>query len=263
MYRLFSKNLQMLETTSKSVTIQRNLCATINMANRLKGKVAVVTASSDGIGFAIAQRLGREGASVVVSSRKQKNIDAAVLNLKKLGVQAIGVKCHVANAEDRKSLFEETVKSFGGIDILISNAAVNPEVGAVLDASESAWDKIFEVNVKASYLLAKEVLPFIRKRGGGSIVFVSSIAGFKPFSLLGAYSVSKTALFGLTKAAAQDLAPENIRVNCVAPGIVQTKFAAAVSYFTLKQTHSLIMVFMLRSCMNQNQQKKQQFQRFQ
>lgn len=111
---------------------------------------------------------------------------------------------------------------------MVSNAAVNPEVGHVLDTSETAWDKIFDINVKCSFLLAKEALPHIRKQGKGSIIFISSIAGHQPFGLLGAYSVSKTALLGLTKAASLDLAQEGIRVNCVAPGVIQTKFSEAL-----------------------------------
>ncbi|XP_026476487.1 dehydrogenase/reductase SDR family member 4-like [Ctenocephalides felis] len=196
--------------------------------NRLTGKVAVVTASTDGIGFAIAKRLGVEGAKVVVSSRKSKNVESAVSTLLKEGLDAHGVVCHVSKAEDRKALYDQAVQKYGGIDILVSNAAVNPTVGHVLQCDEQSWDKIFDVNVKSSFLLAKEVLPYLRKRGGGSIVFVSSIAGLQPFPILGAYSVSKTALFGLTKAASHDLASENIRVNCIAPGIVKTKFSSAL-----------------------------------
>jgi len=206
--------------------IKRDLCSAIS--KRLQGKTAVVTASTDGIGFAIARRLGQEGANVVVSSRKEQNVENAVSELRKEGLQVHGIKCHVGSADDRKRLFDETIKKYGALDILVSNAAVNPEVGAVLDCSEQAWDKIFEINVKCSFLLAKEALPYIRERKNGSIVFVSSIAGFQPFSLLGAYSVSKTALFGLTKAASQDLASEGIRVNCVAPGIIKTKFSSAL-----------------------------------
>lgn len=199
-------------------------------AKRLNGKVCVVTASSDGIGFSIAKKLGFEGAKVVVSSRKQANVDEAVKLLKSEGISDVhGVTCHVAKATDRKKLFEEAVKTFGGIDVLVSNAAVNPAVSSVLDTDAEAWDKIFDVNVKSAYLLAKEVKPFIVKRGGGSIVFISSIGGFQPFDLLGAYSVSKTALFGLTKAAALECVKDNIRVNCVAPGVIETKFSAAVS----------------------------------
>lgn len=157
------------------------------------------------------------------------NVEKALTTLKAQNLDVIGVKCHVGNEEDRKSMLQAAVDKYGGIDILVSNAAVNPEVGAVLETSESAWDKIFDINVKCSYLIAKEALPFIRKRGGGSIVFVSSIGGFQPMGLLGAYCVSKTALFGLTKAAASDLATENIRVNCLAPGIIETKFAEAIT----------------------------------
>lgn len=210
--------------------LSRGLCTQTKLiSNRLLGKTAVISASTDGIGFAIAQRLGQEGANIVISSRKTQNVEAALNKLKALGLtQVHGVKCHVGLAEDRSALIKETVEKFGGIDILVSNAAVNPEVGSVLDCSEQAWDKIFDINVKAAFLLAKETLPYLRERKGGSIVFVSSIAGFQPFSLLGAYSVSKTALFGLTKAASQDLASENIRVNCVAPGIVKTKFSSAL-----------------------------------
>lgn len=144
-------------------------------ARRLEGKVCVVTASTEGIGLAIAKRLGAEGGKVVVSSRKQANVDEAVKLLKDQGATVHGVACHVGNANDRKKLFDETIERFGGLDILVSNAAVNPEVGQVLDASEQAWDKIFDINVKSSFMLAKEAKPLIVKRGGGAIVFMSSI----------------------------------------------------------------------------------------
>ncbi|XP_021935050.1 dehydrogenase/reductase SDR family member 4 isoform X2 [Zootermopsis nevadensis] len=201
-----------------------------NMASngKLRGKVAIVTASTDGIGFAIAERLAADGASVVVSSRKENNVTSAVEKLKACGYSVSGVVCHVSKASDRERLIKEAQDKFGGIDILVSNAAANPGVGPVLESPEEVWDKIFEVNVKAAYLLSKEVLPYLRKRHGGSIVYISSILGFEPLGLLGVYSVSKTALLGLTKAAAKDLASENIRVNCVAPGIVITKFSAAL-----------------------------------
>ncbi|BES91856.1 Dehydrogenase reductase SDR family member [Nesidiocoris tenuis] len=119
-------------------------------------------------------------------------------------------------------------EKFGGIDILVSNAAVNPTVGGATQCSDESWDKIFDINVKSAFCLTKEVKPYLIKRGGGSIVYVSSIAGFVPQQLLGAYSISKTALLGLTKSCAQELAVDNIRVNCVAPGIIKTRFAAAL-----------------------------------
>lgn len=197
---------------------------------KLEGKVCIVTASSDGIGFAIAKRLGLDGAKVVVSSRKQSNVDEAVKSLKDQGVvDVLGLTCHVAKESDRKKLFAETIRKFGGIDILISNAAVNPAMSPVLETKEEVWDKVFDVNVKASYLLAKEVKPFLVKRGGGSIVFISSIGGYRLNDSYGAYTVSKTVLLGLTKAAALECVRDNIRVNCVAPGVIETRFAATVS----------------------------------
>ncbi|PSN42573.1 Dehydrogenase/reductase SDR family member 4 [Blattella germanica] len=143
---------------------------TVKSSPKLQGKVAVVTASTDGIGYAIAERLAADGANVVVSSRKENNVTNAVEKLKAQGFSVSGVVCHVAKAADRERLFKEAIDKFGGIDILISNAAVNPSVGPVLESPEDVWDKVFEVNVKAAYLLSKEVLPHLRKRKGGSIV---------------------------------------------------------------------------------------------
>ncbi|KAJ3663960.1 hypothetical protein Zmor_008173 [Zophobas morio] len=194
---------------------------------RLGGKVAIVTASTDGIGYAIARRLAQEGAKVVVSSRKQNNVESAVTKLKSEGLDVTGLVCHVGNADHRQKLFD-AAKQLGGLDILVSNAAVNPSVASVLDCEESHWDKIFEINVKASYLLAKEALPLLRQRPYGRIIFVASIAAFQPFDVLGAYSVSKTTLLGLTKAAAAQLALENITVNALAPGIIKTRFSGAL-----------------------------------
>jgi len=226
-FQLFLKNKLFKPVVSQNIQNLRS--NSTDMAGRLAGKVAVVTASTDGIGFAIVSRLAADGAKVVISSRKQENVNRAVTELKSKGFQdVLGVKCHVGDDADRNNLFKQTVAQFGGLDIFVSNAAVNPAVGGVLDCSEDVWDKIFDINVKASFLLAKQAAPLIRERGGGSIVFISSVAGFNPFKLLGAYSVSKTALFGLTKAVAQDLAVDKIRVNCLAPGVVRTKFARAL-----------------------------------
>lgn len=192
---------------------------------KLSGKVAVVTASTEGIGLAIARRLGQDGAKVMVSSRKQDNVDKTVSQLKSENLDVAGLVCHVGKAEDRTKLIEQTLSQFGGIDILVSNAAANPTFGPMLDTPESAWDKIFDTNVKAAFFLCKEIVPHMDKRGGGSVVFVSSFAGYTPMEFLGPYSVSKTALIGLTKALVPQLSSMNIRVNCVAPGVIQTKFS--------------------------------------
>ncbi|KAJ8713496.1 hypothetical protein PYW07_013866 [Mythimna separata] len=223
-----------------------NLSARDAHSGRFKGKVAIVTASTEGIGFAIAKRLGNEGASVVISSRKEKNVEAAVKNLRSEGITVEGVVCHVANADHRKNLFEVTKSKFGGFDILVSNAAVNPAVSPILETDEAVWDKIFEINVKSAWLLAKDAYPELIKRGGGNIVFISSIAGYQPMEPLGPYSVSKTTLLGLTKAIANEIVHDKIRVNCVAPGIVATKFASAITSSEAGKEKSLSIVPMKR-----------------
>jgi dehydrogenase/reductase SDR family protein 4 len=139
-----------------------------------------------------------------------------------------GTVCHVGKEDHRKNLIEETVKMFGGIDILVSNAAVNPTMGSVLDMDGGVWDKIFDVNVKSAALLVKEAHPYLKAKNNGSVVFISSIAGYAPSSYLGVYSISKTALLGLTRTLAVELASDGIRVNCIAPGLIQTKFSSAI-----------------------------------
>ncbi|OCU01254.1 hypothetical protein XELAEV_18007044mg [Xenopus laevis] len=200
----------------------------VTTPKKLQGKVALVTASTEGIGLAIARRLGHDGARVLLSSRKQQNVDRAVQDLRNEGLEVEGTVCHVGNREDREKLIETAVQRFGGIDILVSNAAVNPFAGSILESNEEVWDKILDVNVKATFLLVKLAVPKMQERGGGSIVIVSSVAGFTPFPTLGPYSVSKTALLGLTKALAPELSPLNIRVNCLAPGLIRTKFSSAL-----------------------------------
>lgn len=191
--------------------------------SRLAGKVAVVTASTDGIGYAIARKLGLDGARVVVSSRKQANVDKAVKDLKAESINVSGVVCHVSNKEHRTSLINHAITTYGKLDILISNAAVSPAFGPLLDTTEDQWDKIFDTNVKSSFLLAKEAIP--KMNSGGSILFVASIGGLVPFPEIGAYCISKTTLLGLTKVLARELGPSGIRVNCLAPGIMKTKFS--------------------------------------
>ncbi|XP_063043106.1 dehydrogenase/reductase SDR family member 4 [Engraulis encrasicolus] len=194
----------------------------------LAGKTAIITASTDGIGLAAAEALGQRGAHVVVSSRRQDNVDKAVSLLRSKNIQVTGTICNIGKSEDREKLVQLTVEQCGGVDILVNNAAVNPYFGSIMDSTEAVWDKILDVNVKSAFLMTKLVAPHMEKRGGGSVVFVSSIAGYQPMQLLGPYSVSKTALLGLTRALAPELAQSNIRVNCVAPGIIKTRFSSAL-----------------------------------
>ncbi|XP_038165841.1 dehydrogenase/reductase SDR family member 2, mitochondrial-like [Arvicola amphibius] len=194
----------------------------------LANKVAVVTGSTNGIGFSIARRLAQDGAHVVISSRKQQNVDRAVATLKEEGLSVTGTVCHVGKAEDREQLVATALESCGGVDFLVCVAGVNPLVGSTLRSSEQIWDKILGVNVKAPALLLSQLLPHMENRGQGSVVLVSSIAAYIPFPKLGVYNVSKTALLGLTKTLAVELAPKNIRVNCLAPGVINTDFGRVV-----------------------------------
>ncbi|XP_061620369.1 dehydrogenase/reductase SDR family member 4 [Phyllopteryx taeniolatus] len=192
----------------------------------LAGKVAIVTASTAGIGLAAARALGERGAHVVVSSRRRAGVDEAVAQLQSQNIRVTGTTCNIGNQGDRERLLQTTLDQCGGVDILVSNAAVNPFFGNFMDTTEEVWDKVMSVNVKAAFLMTKLVVPHMAKRGGGNVVFVSSVAAYQPMQGLGAYSVSKTALVSLTRALAPELAQSNIRVNCVAPGIIKTHFSA-------------------------------------
>ncbi|XP_053978574.1 uncharacterized protein LOC128876334 isoform X2 [Hylaeus volcanicus] len=152
--------------------------------NRLEGKVAIVTASTEGIGFAIARRLAQEGAKVMVSSRRESNVKKAVEQLKSEGLQVSGVICHVSKKDHRKNLFNKTKEEFGGLDILVSNAATNPSANTIFDTSEELWDKIFDVNVKSTFLLMQESLPLLRESKSPSIILISSIAAYQPITLV-------------------------------------------------------------------------------
>uniref|UniRef100_A0A0K0DPH1 Dehydrogenase/reductase SDR family member 4 n=1 Tax=Angiostrongylus cantonensis TaxID=6313 RepID=A0A0K0DPH1_ANGCA len=194
----------------------------------LTDRVAVVSASTKGIGFAIAKRLGTNGASVVVSSRKSKNVEEAVEALRVEGINAAGVTAHVGIKEDRKKLIDFAIDRFGKLDILVSNAAVNPHFGDIMSISDSQWDKMLSINVQSSLQLTQEAVPHLEASGRGNIVLVSSIAGYAPVDGLGAYSIMKSTLIGLNKALSQSLARRNIRVNAIAPGIIRTDFSRAL-----------------------------------
>lgn len=196
---------------------------------RLDGKVAIVTGSTDGIGFAISRRLAQEGAHVVISSRKQNNVDRAVAALHQEGLsKVIGQVCHVGKKADLEALVHNTLGKCGKIDILIANAGMNPYFGRTLDIPEEAWNKIFDINLKAAFLLTQMVVPHMEKEGGGSVIYVSSFAGLQPIPEIGAYSIAKTALLGLTKVLAAECGPQKIRVNCIAPGLIKTHLAEAM-----------------------------------
>lgn len=187
--------------------------------SRLAGKVALVTGASRGIGRAIAETFMREGARVVICGRKQESLDAVA---RENGEKLIPVACHVGRIDDINRLIERTEREAGPIDILVNNAATNIAQGPCLEFDEVQFDKMVEVNLKSAYRLIQRVAPGMCERGRGSIINTASIAGLRPqyHSLL--YSMTKAALIMMTKSYAVELGPSGVRVNAIAPGLVQT-----------------------------------------
>ena len=195
---------------------------------QLDGKVAIVTGASKGIGEAIARGLAEFGAKIVVSSRKQEAVDAVAETFKNDGLEAIAIAANMGNVEEAHALIDQSVDAYGGIDIIVNNAAANPVFGPIQKTEERAFDKIIDVNLKGPFELCKKAYPILKQRGGGSIIHISSIGGLTPEPGIGIYSVSKAGLINLTKAMAQDWGAENIRVNAICPGLIKTRFSEAL-----------------------------------
>ncbi|WP_020600047.1 SDR family NAD(P)-dependent oxidoreductase [Spirosoma panaciterrae] len=191
----------------------------------LADKVAIITGASKGIGEDIARVFARFGAKVIVSSRKQDACDALAADIRAQGGEATGIAAHVGDAEQLKQLVEKTMATYGGIDILVNNAASNPVFGPALECDGGAFDKIMQANVKAPFELSKLCYPSMKERGGGSVIMISSIAGHTPDPGLGIYSVSKASLNMLTKVLAKEWGADGIRVNAICPGLIKTKFS--------------------------------------
>ncbi|BDE08082.1 dehydrogenase [Vulcanimicrobium alpinum] len=194
----------------------------------LAGKVAIVTGSSRGIGRAIATRYAQRGARVVISSRDAASCETVAQELRGAGGDAVAIAAHVGKRVQLEALVAQTVAHFGGIDILVANAAVNPYYGPLAGITDDAWDRIMNSNVRSTLWLANLAFPRMAERGGGAALFLSSIAGLSGTNVIGAYAVSKTALIGLARSLAVEWGPHGIRVNCIAPGIVKTDFARAL-----------------------------------
>jgi NAD(P)-dependent dehydrogenase (short-subunit alcohol dehydrogenase family) len=194
----------------------------------LSGRVAIVTGASRGIGSAIAIALVEQGARVVLSSRKQSDLDAEAARINaEHPDSAVAIAAHAGRAEDLELLVKETMKRFGRIDILVNNAATNPYAGPVLGADLSAWDKTFEVNVRGMFILTKLVYEAWMEEHGGAVVNVSSVGGLRPGLALGVYNITKAAVVMFTKQLAREIGGK-VRVNCVAPGLIKTRFAEAL-----------------------------------
>ena len=190
--------------------------------SQLKNKVAIVTGGSRGIGKATAQVFAREGATVVICGRKQNSLDEVANELKGLAGGIVPVACHVGKLEELQRMVDTTTRDFGKIDILVNNAGTNIAQGPGIEMDDGQFDKMVEVNLKSAYRLTRLVAPGMCRRGWGSIINVASIAGLRPQfdSLL--YSMTKAALIMMTQSYAVELGPQGVRVNAIAPGLIQT-----------------------------------------
>ncbi len=195
---------------------------------KLDGKVAIITGASKGIGESIAYGLAEFGAKVVVSSRNQAAVDEVAERIKSAGFEAKGIASHVGDVDQLNDLVKQTVDVYGGVDILINNAATNPVFAPLVEANSELFDKVMNVNVKACMILANLCHPYMTERGGGSIINIASVEGEKPSIGLSVYSISKAALIMLTKSQAKEWGRDGIRSNAICPGLIQTKFSAAL-----------------------------------
>lgn len=195
----------------------------------LKGKVAVVNGASRGIGEAIARGLASCGAQLVLTSRSQESVQEVADSIVDNGGLAVARACHAGNMQDIEALFAFVSDEFGRLDVLINNAATNPYYGPATGLTPEAFDKTVQVNLKGPYFMSSAAIPLMAESGGGSIVNVASIAGLNPLQGQAVYSMTKAGLISLTKAFAKECGQQGIRVNAILPGVVKTRFAAALT----------------------------------
>jgi NAD(P)-dependent dehydrogenase (short-subunit alcohol dehydrogenase family) len=195
----------------------------------LDGRVALITGASRGIGEATARLLAEQGAQVVVSSRKQADLDKVAASIEAAGGKAVAIVAHQGESEALHHLIEDIRKRFGRLDILVNNAAANPYFGHIAETPMSMVDKTLQVNIKGYFELSSLAAQLMKEGGGGTIVNIASINGVKPGPMQGIYSITKAAVINMTQAFARECAPWKIRVNAVLPGLTDTKFASALT----------------------------------
>lgn len=191
----------------------------------LHERTAIVTGGSRGIGLAIGTALAAAGANVVLAARHGEDAEAAAAELRAEGLSVAGVAANVSRAADCEALVTTATETFGPVDILVNNAATNLHFGPLLDADDGMWLKMVETNLLSAVRLTRLVVPGMRERRRGKIVNTASVAGINPGTGQGVYGALKAALIQLTRSLAQELGPDNIQVNAIAPGLVRTRFA--------------------------------------
>ncbi|MDE2148471.1 MAG: SDR family oxidoreductase [Gammaproteobacteria bacterium] len=196
----------------------------------LTGRVALITGASRGIGEATARLLAGQGAQVIISSRKQADLDQVADSIEAAGGKAAAIAAHQGDSAALKYLISEVEASFGRLDILVNNAATNPYFGHICDTDMGVVDKTLQVNVKGYFELSALASKLMQKGGGGTIVNVASINGVRPGMFQGIYSITKAAVISMTQAFAKECAPWKVRCNAVLPGLTDTRFASALTH---------------------------------
>ncbi len=193
----------------------------------LKGKVILITGASRGIGQAAAIGLAQTGADIAIASRKLPDLEKVAEEVRKTGRKCVPVAAHIGKTEEINNLVKRVLEEFGKIDILVNNAATNPNMAPAIDVDERTWDSIMNLNLKGLFFLSQAVAKVMRGKGGGKIINVASVAGITP-DILPLYSISKAGVIMATKVMAREWAPYNIRVNAIAPGLTKTRFSEAL-----------------------------------
>ncbi len=194
----------------------------------LSGKVAIVTGGSKGIGRSVCENMARAGARIVVTSRKLDACEEVANNICDEGGEAIAIASSLGKQDTLKAMVDQTIETWGKVDTLICNAAINPYYGPLADLSNEVFDTMMHSNVRDNLFLCKQVLPGMAERNDGSIVVISSVGAIRGNSIIGAYGMTKAADMALVRNLAVEWGKKNIRVNCVAPGLIKTDFARAL-----------------------------------
>lgn len=194
----------------------------------LTGRTALVTGASRGIGLAVAEGLAAWGAEVVITGRKADALEQAAQSIRRGGRSVLSLVCHQGDPKAIEQLFAELDRQGKAVDVAVINAATNPVMGPLLETDLAAWQKIIDVNLTGALVTAQQAGRRMASRRRGSMIFMASIAGLDPIPSIAAYSVSKAGMIGLAKALAKELGPRGVRVNAIAPGLIETKFSAAL-----------------------------------